>query len=661
MLSLKGYAPVVDSEIILVFIALLIFVYISLIRFPIDYKIYRWRWLSGFVLSSIWLLIGVYSWSVSRIENNPNYFTNLNPIAFVIELSEVPYNTNGKFKCTAKIVGIVDSNDTFHKAIGKTVAYFKGLDANEIQNGTRLISKQICHELIANKNPWGFDYSKFLKQNNITHQFYFKNGDFLIIDNESFNLYNSVANFRNHLLNNFELRFKNKSEFGVFAALVLGYKNEIDTQVSSNYVSAGTMHVLAVSGLHIGILYLLVGFLLKPLERTRKLKVLRGVVILLIIWGFALLTGLSPSIKRAATMFSFIVVADAFNRNTNIYNTIAASALFLLVIDPALLMSVGFQLSYLAVLSIVLLYRPIFNILPASNVVLNKIWEILSVSLAAQLAVFPLSIYYFHQFPVYFLLANLVIMPLAGLNLITGIFSVVFYKIPFVGDAFLFTTETGLSWQNGFTEILASLPNATLNYLHFSILTVVLLYVLLAVALLFGFSKSKWSFFSLLFLIISFSGYYAFNEYRIIMNNEVVVFHHSKQMYLNIKLKSNNYTVVKGEIDSSFVKYNIEPYWIENGGEGTIINSDTTIINELIVQYPLIITTTKTFQVYKIGEAVLKDAVVIVSAYGASNVPIDIENEVLIYGRLNERSQKSDFSNSFYCTFNNGAYVQRLN
>ena len=421
------------------------------------------------------------------------------------------------------------------------------------------------------------------------------------------------------------------------------------------------MHVLAVSGLHIGILYLLVGFLLKPLERTRKLKVLRGVVILLIIWGFALLTGLSPSIKRAATMFSFIVVADAFNRNTNIYNTIAASALFLLVIDPALLMSVGFQLSYLAVLSIVLLYRPIFNILPASNVVLNKIWEILSVSLAAQLAVFPLSIYYFHQFPVYFLLANLVIMPLAGLNLITGIFSVVFYKIPFVGDAFLFTTETGLSWQNGFTEILASLPNATLNYLHFSILTVVLLYVLLAVALLFGFSKSKWSFFSLLFLIISFSGYYAFNEYRIIMNNEVVVFHHSKQMYLNIKLKSNNYTVVKGEIDSSFVKYNIEPYWIENGGEGTIINSDTTIINELIVQYPLIITPTKTFQVYKIGEAVLKDAVVIVSAYGASNVPIDIENEVLIYGRLNERSQKSDFSNSFYCTFNNGAYVQRLN
>ena len=109
------------------------------------------------------------------------------------------------------------------------------------------------------------------------------------------------------------------------------------------------------------------------------------------------------------------------------------------------------------------------------------------------------------------------------------------------------------------------------------------------------------------------------------------------------------------------MKYNIEPYWIENGGEGTIINSDTTIINELIVQYPLIITPTKTFQVYKIGEAVLKDAVVIVSAYGASNVPIDIENEVLIYGRLNERSQKSDFSNSFYCTFNNGAYVQRLN
>ncbi|HEX5171246.1 MAG TPA: ComEC/Rec2 family competence protein, partial [Cyclobacteriaceae bacterium] len=186
------------------------------------------------------------------------------------------------------------------------------------------------------------------------------------------------------------------------------------------YASSGAIHVLAVSGLHIGILYAVITFVFGPLRRYSRGKWVLAGVSLLCLWSYAFITGMSPSVLRAVTMFTFVSLAEVSNRRSNIYNTLALSAFCLLLYDPYFIMSVGFQLSYLAVLGIVYLYpRLIFLWTPPSWLI--PAWKITCVSVSAQLATFPLGLLYFHQFPVYFLVSNLFVIPLSFLVLVLGL------------------------------------------------------------------------------------------------------------------------------------------------------------------------------------------------------------------------------------------------
>jgi competence protein ComEC len=181
------------------------------------------------------------------------------------------------------------------------------------------------------------------------------------------------------------------------------------------------MHVLAVSGLHVGLIFLFLLWAFRFLNFVKGGKWLRLICISAILWMYALITGFSPSVQRAVTMFTFLLIAETLNRRNSIYNSIAASAFALLLVNPDILFAVGFQLSYAAVLSIVYFYPMLVKLLPAQQVVLQKPWQLLCVSLAAQIGTFPLSLYYFNQFPVYFWLSNFIVIP-AAFILLCGTF-----------------------------------------------------------------------------------------------------------------------------------------------------------------------------------------------------------------------------------------------
>ena len=271
-------------------------------------------------------------------------------------------------------------------------------------------------------NPHQFDYKDYLKKLGINHQIRTKVNGIEVIGPGSKTFSGIALNFREHIISKLRNEGFGKDELAVIQALLLGQRDDISESTYNNYKNAGAVHILAVSGLHVGILLLLLQFLLSPLEKLPKGNTVKLVAIVFLLWAYAFIAGLSPSIIRAVTMFSFLAYAMYLNRPTNSFNIIALSMFFILLVKPLMLFQVGFQMSYGAVFAIVWIYPKLQRFWFPDNMIVRKIWQLLSVSVAAQLGVLPISLYYFHQFPALFFVSNLLIIPFLGLILGLGIF-----------------------------------------------------------------------------------------------------------------------------------------------------------------------------------------------------------------------------------------------
>ena len=269
-------------------------------------------------------------------------------------------------------------------------------------------------------NPHQFDYQDYLQKQGIQHQIR-TNYRSIIVTQGSKTLFGMASNFREHIISKLKSRNFGHQELGVIQALILGKRDDISEATYNDYKNAGAVHILAVSGLHVGIILFLLEFLLSPLERLPKGKTIKLIFVVLLLWSYAFVAGLSPSIVRAVTMFSFVAYSLYLNRPTNSFNIIALSMLFILLVKPLFLFQVGFQMSYAAVFAIVWVYPQLQKFWFPDNIVVRKAWQLLSVSVAAQLGVLPISLFYFHQFPALFFVSNLLVIPFLGLILGLGI------------------------------------------------------------------------------------------------------------------------------------------------------------------------------------------------------------------------------------------------
>ncbi|WP_273568145.1 ComEC/Rec2 family competence protein [Maribacter halichondriae] len=279
-----------------------------------------------------------------------------------------------------------------------------------------------AQEINAPLNPHQFDYKEYLESLGITHQLRVQKEHFAVQENASKTVFGIAASLRNRIINQLKKTNFGEEELGIIQALLLGQRHDISETTYNNYKNAGAVHILAVSGLHIGILLLLLQFLLRPLESLPKGKTIKLIVIVVLLWGFAILAGLFASIIRAVTMFSFVAYALYLNRPSNTFNILALSMFFILLLfDPKLLFQVGFQMSYAAVFAIVWIYPLLQKLWFPKNKIVRYFWQLLSVSIAAQLGVLPISLFYFHQFPGLFFISNLLIIPVLGLILGMGV------------------------------------------------------------------------------------------------------------------------------------------------------------------------------------------------------------------------------------------------
>lgn len=307
-------------------------------------------------------------------------------------------------------------------------------------------------------NPAEFNYREYLERQNIYAHAFVKSGDISVGSHESINpilewSYSLRAN-ANQLI---DTLITQPRENGIAKALLLGIKDHLDNDLKKAYSAAGAMHVLAVSGLHVGIIFLIIKLLFGKLREYGLWgKYTFGGMSVLVIWLYASVTGLSPSVLRAATMFSLVAIGEASIRETNIYNSLGLAAFILMLFDPYFIYSVGFQLSFAAVIGIVYLQPKLYRIIEIRPVLLDKAWAITCVSIAAQLATFPLTAYYFHQFPTYFLISNLIVIPASFLMLTGGIIMLI------LGS---FSLTIGRIWGELLQKFIWSI-NEIISYIH---------------------------------------------------------------------------------------------------------------------------------------------------------------------------------------------------
>src|SRR5690606_30971285 len=277
----------------------------------------------------------------------------------------------------------------------------------DLKYGDQLVIKSKFTETEPPYNPAEFNYKRYLTYHNIHHQSFIHLQQTKRTASKKGNpIIGFALDFREQQVEKFRKYLDYKDAQAVASTLILGYRAEIDQQIIDTYSKTGTLHILSVSGMHVAIVVLLIDFLLGFLNRYKHGKLVKLLLMLGLIWFYSLITGLAPSILRAALMLSFVLIGRYKRVKTNTFNIIALAAIIILLNNPLSIMDVGFQLSFLAVLGLIYIYPKIYSIYHAKYKLIDICWQCVSVSIAAQIATTPLSIYYFHQFPVYFMFSN---------------------------------------------------------------------------------------------------------------------------------------------------------------------------------------------------------------------------------------------------------------
>ncbi len=374
----------------------------------------------GGLISVLFFFLGCFVTSIQVGKHNPVHISNLDvhEIKVIGKISASP-KINSKVQVQVSLIKM-QANGTDSKTEGKLIAFLPISDeSKQLKYGDKVWLHAKTSTISLSKHSSGFDFKKYYANKGIYHTANVLEWQ-LIEKNKG--VYSFIIEQRAVLLTILKEHLPTENEFAVGAALCLGNKDLLSDEIKNEFATVGAMHVLAVSGLHVGIIFTMLLKVLSLFKTRKKLWVILKIgIILLGIWLFALLTGGSPSVLRAALMFSFVTVSFFIRRFRNTYNTLAAAALLLLIWDPYLIYDVGFQLSFTAVTGIVYLQPRLYSLITFKWLVTDYFWQITSVGIAAQLATFPIGLYYFQHLPFNFMLTGLFVIPLAFIILSLGI------------------------------------------------------------------------------------------------------------------------------------------------------------------------------------------------------------------------------------------------
>lgn len=421
-------------------------------------------------------------------------------------------------------------------------------------------------------NPNEFNYKRFMYNRGVVYQAFLPDSCLLNLGyHGQLPLKRISKSIQSKIAKLFDASIFSENAKALIVALTVGNKEYISDDMKSSFTNSGAVHVLAVSGLHVGIIYLILNYLLGFMNRSNHLKIMKTVLVVFFIWMYALITGLSPSVTRAALMFTLINIGTSLNRDISFYNILAGAALIMLVINPLNIFEVGFQLSFLAVGGIVFFQPLIYNWFSFSNVILDNVYKLFTVSLAAQITTAPLTIFYFNQFPSYFWLTNVFIIPL--------VFCLVFLAVLYLSFSWLPVLAVKIGWllnllaniTNWWVRFVDSFPNSVIENISIGFFSLAALYILLW-ALSYWLIKRKSKPFivgaSMLLILLGLNIKKQIeNKYR----NQFIVYNISRQSAFGLYSDGKNYLLVSGESKSNAeLPYAVQNHLIKSGAINNI-------------------------------------------------------------------------------------------
>lgn len=535
----------------------ILFILLNFLYKPL--KLYRLKWPGGVLMHIILFLGGSIAILNYSELNRSDHFSKYKAKYLIVKVDNEPVARNGYIRFKALVIQTIDSNSR-NKASGNLLISIKDSLANAVQYGDELLIPANYKPVDPPFNPAEFNYKRYLSDQNIHYQSFLFHGQYTLVNHGGNPIISYSINLRKQLAAKIRSDMHDVQAAAVASTMLLGYRTDLSNDVLQAYSQTGTVYVLTVSGAQIAVIYFLLNWSLSFLKRYKHGKLLRAIIIISVLWCYALLTGFSISVCRAVLMVSLVVTGKTFSRYINSLNLLAISALILLLYDPLFITDIGFQFAYLAVAGLIILRPIIYKWLKFKNKIADRVWQLCSVSVAAQVITFPLSAFYFHQFPVYFLISNLLAIAPAAIIMYAGIIYLLLPHIPVVSTCLAFIIEHTAWLMNKMLAIMEHFPLASINKIWLNHAEYLLLYAVVITAFAFLYYKRSWLLKSALVCLLLMSISIGYKRIAGTRSNSIAFLNLRK--HTGIVMRNGSSAIVLSDLvdtDKTY-RYSIQPY-----------------------------------------------------------------------------------------------------
>lgn len=579
---LLGIRGIMMFDGIVAVIVTLLFIQLVMVLYHRRLFSFSYRWIGGLLIYVFFLMAGIWRAYENYRPYKPNYYDNYrNPNEKQLWLVKIsgPVSIRDKsIRALSDVLYLID-NKSFKKTDGKLMLSMERDSASAaLTQGDLVLVKAYLKEIPGPAFPCAFDYARFSANKGILYQVYLRNGDWKLHQrNKAVNLRYMAWKWQQKLVGIIREQSLDRDEQAVGCAMLLGYTDGFGQDLQGAYSRAGVTHILSVSGLHVGLVFIICSRMLFFLNRNKTQKILKIILLILLTWLYCLLTGLAPCVQRAGVMFTFLIIGQSLGRKNNLVNVLFASAFILLFINPSNIFDYGFQLSYLAVLGIVWLEPLIYPMLYIKNKYLDKLWKLTSVTLAAQIATAPMASFHFHQFPTWFIPANLIVIPLSTLVMYLGICLLVTTTLPLISNFFGICFGLSIRLMNFLIGFADRLPLTVIEGLYPDPVNVILCFMFIAfMALWLTTSTKSWALLSLICLLC-YSTSLFINSLHNKTSSEMVFFQYNKNDWSGI-IHGKSLHLFSSPValsDSSQVKIKLKQWLLKTRNQSISWHSDS--------------------------------------------------------------------------------------
>lgn len=467
------------------------------------------------------------------IRNDKDWFGGAKVDAFVARVINMPAEKEKTWKLEVEVLRTIDEN-VVSASEGKAFIYmYKDEHALKIHQGDTILLPDKWQLIKRSGNPFEFDYAAYCNRNNIYHQQFLAQSEIVLYGRTLPENLPFTQRMHNWSVAALAKYIHDDKVLGLMQAMLVGEEANMDTDLRQAYSETGIIHIVAISGSHISFFFLLITFLLGWIKH-KKWQWVKYIAAIPLVWVYVMMSGAPPSAVRAALMFSILGIGFAFDKSSHSLNHLLATAFILLCAEPMWLYAIGFQLSFVAVLSLILFYRSIYKVYVPVSIILRRLWQVVAASLAAELLVAPLVVYYFHLFPLQFIVANVVAYLFMGFALIGGVLLVALSAMPPVATLLASAIEWIVSVFNNLVYWLQDANPRAFNFLQIDGIELLLLYAVIGGIGYYLLQRNKRGLYTGLTAMVGLLALFNLDEWKALHQQNLVVYNINKINHIEL-------------------------------------------------------------------------------------------------------------------------------